>query len=260
MRKLACLFLPIVLISCDSGSPESSNSLEAIFADFPSYSGSNEYAASPYVTAGDRLYMVGFQDGSFPDYGWHVEGEMAGIWDHPIKLMDGFSFAIAEGENDLECLPTASSFINFPIGNQLNYDLPDKTLKLTQTQFVPDGEEGIIIELTIENTSKEEKSLSVGFTGRVDLTPVWLAERLEIVDGQDETTWSNNKVIATDANNSWFTIFGSDQTEGVYKEGAFCTQERKGLGTDASILNQVNVEGKASSTIRYVIAGSYLSQ
>ena len=34
--------------------------------------------------------MVGHQDGSFPELGWHIAGEMGGIWDHPIKLMDGF--------------------------------------------------------------------------------------------------------------------------------------------------------------------------
>ncbi|MGY5846249.1 hypothetical protein ACW6QP_02425 [Salegentibacter sp. HM20] len=34
--------------------------------------------------------MVGHQDGSFPDLGWHIPGEMGGIWNNPIKLMDGF--------------------------------------------------------------------------------------------------------------------------------------------------------------------------
>ena len=47
---------------------------------------------SPYATAGDRLYSIGLQDGSFaPSLGWHVRGEMGGVWMHPIKLLDGFS-------------------------------------------------------------------------------------------------------------------------------------------------------------------------
>src|SRR5918992_248420 len=44
----------------------------------------------PYVTAGDRAYLIGSQDGGFPDLGDHVPGEMGGLWLHPIKLLDGF--------------------------------------------------------------------------------------------------------------------------------------------------------------------------
>ena len=44
----------------------------------------------PYITAGDRTYIIGTQDGNFPDMGGHVPGEMGGLWLHPIKLMDGF--------------------------------------------------------------------------------------------------------------------------------------------------------------------------
>ena len=44
----------------------------------------------PYVTAGDRAYLIGTQDGNFPDMGGHVPGEMGGLWLHPIKLIDGF--------------------------------------------------------------------------------------------------------------------------------------------------------------------------
>src|SRR5215213_10294661 len=41
----------------------------------------------PYVAAGDRAYLIGTQDGNFPDLGGHVPGEMGGLWVHPIKLI-----------------------------------------------------------------------------------------------------------------------------------------------------------------------------
>src|SRR4026208_1797654 len=47
-------------------------------------------ATDPYVAAGDRAYLIGTQDGSFPDMGGHVPGEMGGLWVHPFKLIDGF--------------------------------------------------------------------------------------------------------------------------------------------------------------------------
>ena len=67
---------------------------EKILENSPSITGRTEYLSSPFVTAGDRLYMVGNQDGSFPEIGWHLPGEMGGMWDHPIKLMDGFQIAL----------------------------------------------------------------------------------------------------------------------------------------------------------------------
>ena len=71
--------------------------------------GKPQYLASPFVTAGDRVYIVGHQDGSFPDLGWHVAGEMGGIWDHPIKLMDGFTASIKIQDSDHSfCLDKAA--------------------------------------------------------------------------------------------------------------------------------------------------------
>ncbi|MDR0844670.1 MAG: hypothetical protein LBN71_05565, partial [Tannerella sp.] len=34
----------------------------------------------PYLTAGDKAYVIGTQDGLFPDMGGHLRGEMGGIW------------------------------------------------------------------------------------------------------------------------------------------------------------------------------------
>ena len=71
--------------------------------------GKVHYLDSPFFTAGDKLYMVGHQNGTFPDLGWHVQGEMGGIWCHPIKLMDGFNASIELGEEILK-LDKAKSF------------------------------------------------------------------------------------------------------------------------------------------------------
>jgi hypothetical protein len=43
-----------------------------------------------YMCAWNRTYMVGSQNGGFPDFGHHVKEEMGGLWNHPIKLMDAF--------------------------------------------------------------------------------------------------------------------------------------------------------------------------
>src|SRR3954464_10558456 len=46
------------------------------------------------VAAGTRAYSVGFQDGRFYANGWHITGEMGGVWAPPMKLADGVWFGI----------------------------------------------------------------------------------------------------------------------------------------------------------------------
>ena len=76
----------------------------------------------PYITAGDRTYIIGTQNGNFPDMGNHVKGEMGGLWLHPIKLMDGFWVKLTDVVTGNESwLSEAVEFINYPYGNRLKY-------------------------------------------------------------------------------------------------------------------------------------------
>ena len=42
------------------------------------------------ICAGPHAKLIGTLDGTFPDMGHHSEREMAGLWMHPIKVLDGF--------------------------------------------------------------------------------------------------------------------------------------------------------------------------
>src|SRR3954471_8646349 len=78
--------------------------------------------SKPYVTAGTRTYLIGTQDGNFPDLGEHLPGEMGGAWLHPIKLIDGFRASVAEPAADLDtALPAAIEFVTYPYGNRFRY-------------------------------------------------------------------------------------------------------------------------------------------
>src|SRR5919106_744118 len=50
-----------------------------------------------YAAASERTRIIGFQDGRFYANGWHIAGEMGGVWSEPIKLVDGVWFGI-DGE------------------------------------------------------------------------------------------------------------------------------------------------------------------
>ena len=46
------------------------------------------------VAAGTRAYAIGFEDGHFYANGWHIQGEMGGVWAPPQKLLDGLWFGV----------------------------------------------------------------------------------------------------------------------------------------------------------------------
>ena len=113
------LFFKLILLATLFTSCKNNNktTFSKIMESSPLAEGKPEYLNSPYVTAGNRVYMVGHQDGSFPDLGWHIEGEMGGIWNHPIKLMDGFDIEIAN-QSDTFNLGKAKKICNKNFSNQ----------------------------------------------------------------------------------------------------------------------------------------------
>jgi hypothetical protein len=46
------------------------------------------------AASGQRSYVVGFEDGRFYANGWHITGEMGGVWTPPLKLLDGVWFGV----------------------------------------------------------------------------------------------------------------------------------------------------------------------
>ena len=37
---------------------------------------------------------MGDENGLYPATGWHIRGEMGGVWTPPVKLLDGIWFAV----------------------------------------------------------------------------------------------------------------------------------------------------------------------
>lgn len=219
--------------------------------------GKAEYLDSPYVTAGNRVYMVGHQNGSFPDLGWHIKGEMGGIWNHPIKLMDGFEAEIRLA-NDTVALDNATSFVNYPFANQHHFLFNDKDIKVVRTQFVPDDVEGLVVQYTITNTGEAPKDITFVFTGNSDLRPTWLGERTQMVNGQDEPTYTDSiwGWIFKDSKNPWSACISPN----LKPERKFSsTLDGEALTASGTFEFDFNLPNKGSTTISFAISGSYTS-
>lgn len=230
-----------------------------------SIEGKAQYLQSPFVTAGDRVYMIGYQDGSFPDLGWHIEGEMGGIWNHPIKLMDGFYAEVTiQGTNRSYCLDEAYKFINYPFANKHSYRWNEENISIERIQFIPDSVEGAIIQFKITNQKEERTDIGFSFTGIADLRPTWLGDRTGMVDAEDEFVFDDalSAAIGKDKNNPWYVAFGSSLTTDEFSlHSVSCVpQQGKGMGKNASLKFSVSIEGGKSVVIPIYIAGSYRSE
>src|ERR1700759_5500628 len=93
------------------------------------------------VSAGTRAYSIGFEDGRFYANGWHITGEMGGVWTPPMKMLDGVWFGLGGS--------WVGPATRFSSGwGYTRYALPGiGGLRLQRTDFVPDGKRAVLYGL-----------------------------------------------------------------------------------------------------------------
>jgi hypothetical protein len=102
-----------------------------------------------YVAAGDQSYVMGFEDGRFYAQGWHITGEMGGVWSQPLKFVDGVWFGVDE-----QWVGPATRFTSG--WGYTRMDFPEISgLQLSRTDFAPDGRRAALFGLRIENPGAE---------------------------------------------------------------------------------------------------------
>ncbi|NBD26783.1 alpha-L-rhamnosidase-related protein [Paenibacillus glycinis] len=222
-----------------------------------------------YITPGNRTYLIGSQNGGFPDFGHHVKHEMGGLWLHPIKLLDGFWLRIADSgsvsEADGQWLTEADSFHNYPFFNEHRYALPSLRLEVTRRQFCPDDVEGLVVSYILRDTGGTDRALDLRFLARTDLSPVWFSEGKGIVDGFDEGRLSREEglFLARDSANPWHVAVGADRgfDSGAVDRELFGPHWTAGRGVGGELAYRaVAVPAGGESEIRFFVAGSCSSE
>ena len=148
------------------------------------------------MTPGNHAYCVGFQDGTFPAMGWHIKGEMGGLWAHPIKLLDGFSAAMIY-KGDTIYLDSATTYNTTALGSKFTYNINGKTI--TRTQFIPDPAKGMVVEYDMRDFPKAQ----LLFYPNADLRPTWLGERTNMIDSANIIALENNQWTPPTQKNGW---------------------------------------------------------
>lgn len=246
----------LLLIACKE---DKKTRISTFLEDAPNIIEKQEYLNSPYLTAGSSVYMVGLKNGSFPDLGWPIKEEMGGIWNHPIKLMDGFDIHLDYGDK-VYPLNNAESFTNYPFANEHQYKIKEKNLSIRRLQFVPDNTQGIAIQLEIYNNGSTTQEFDVTFTGYADLRPTWLGDYTQVINGKDEATYLDaiKGWLIKDSKNPWFVCYAAASEK---PKQHFKTNNNTNELTISNTLSySLKIPKGKSELLSFSIAGSYKSK
>ncbi|MCL1988085.1 MAG: glycogen debranching protein [Firmicutes bacterium] len=210
-----------------------------------------------YVTASERVKLIGTINGRFPDFGHHDEREMGGLWLHPIKLLDGFWLRLHETEkintwiiaDEYEVLPWCNKF-------HYNVNLGHSQINITQQQFCPEEANGIYISYTFKNLKNKPFFANVEFLARTDLRPVWFASVSK--NGRDYLAKEENGTFTVQAEkNDWFVKIGASQNAEKYAIGNhFGPEITDGDGLSVSLHYKIELNPNEEQTLTFFIAGS----
>jgi glycogen debranching enzyme len=254
-RKLTFLAAALVLLTAFAVGPCVAQSSP----ETPAISNKGGTRSQPYVTAGDRTYLIGTQDGNFPDMGQHVQGEMAGLWLPPIKLIDAFQAHLAEvGANKEIPLVDSAEMVAYPYGNRFVYGRVLDALDVERFQFSPDRRPGLIVQYLFKNSSDRARTLRLQWSVKTDMRPGWFADRVGIKDGQDRVEWRADEsvFVARDTGHQWFCVWGAVNSTDARRVEHAPAVHTKGRGVTAASGHTLMVDAHSTATLTFVVSGS----
>ncbi|PHN05248.1 hypothetical protein [Flavilitoribacter nigricans] len=213
---------------------------------------------SSFLTAGDQLYMVGHQDGGFPELSRQDPQESEGIWDHPIKLMDGFAASVY-WEDESACLIKADTFVSYPFATKHLYTSLPHGLAVQRFQFIPDRKEALVVEYNLSNSTNEDQVINFAWTGFSDLRPAANANDGTMTDGPDRATWEEDIQVwsVVDVDNGWYLVLGSSAPQsGRSTEVVNCGYRPNGQGTAVTLEFSIKIPANSTFNLPITIAAS----
>ena len=116
------------------------------------------------VIIGDRFFEVGAEDGSYPASGFHTRGEMGGFWTPPIKVLDGVWFNVDGRWLSARKYSNGWGYARMDLGSR-------DGLRISRTDFAPDGLRAGLIGLTM--TTNQRRTVSLTMDAHSELMKVY---------------------------------------------------------------------------------------
>ena len=269
MRRLIALGVAVVLLAV----PAAASAAQEL-------STSDQLNTRRYVSAGDRAYVTGFQDGRFYAQGWHVTGEMGGIWSQPLKLLDGLWFGVGD-----DWLGPATTFTSGWGYTRMRF--PDaEGLEVTRTDFAPDGLRAVLFGLRLRNPGASAKTVDVKVDVHSEVMShypwAWTTPDAGAFNLNDTGSFDDDTLVFHDTGtphpnagpHDWVAVVGStpDPQDGEAGPGhwgpqgppVLCESEAQfwcdegpfGEGTGGQLRHEVTVPAGGERTVWVAVAGS----
>lgn len=199
-----------------------------------------------FLLGSSKIYEFAAMDGRFPPAGLLL-GDDAGIWSHPVKVLDGFEYTIKEsGYADWKLLDCVD-FVQKLHSTEFNFSQNNLTAK--RTDFAVENDSAFFTVLTLTNDTPQARTVSVDFSGRVNIRPAWLSGWVNDLDVVSYDA-ASGVIEAYDSTYTQIaTVFGSDQTP----SGANVA------GNVGTLTYDITVDASGSTEIAFLIVSEKLS-
>ncbi len=241
----------------------------------PELSTKDQLNTRRYVAAGDRAYVMGFEDGRFYAQGWHITGEMGGVWSQPLKLVDGVWFSV-----DGKWLDPATRFTSG--WGYTRMDFPRASgLQISRTDFAPDGKRSALFGLRLRNPGAA-KTVAVAVDAHSELMSQypWTGTKPKAIDynAADTGAFTGRSLefrdtgTATSGPHDWAAAVGSNlkpqggetgaghwgaQSGAVCADADFsCDEGPDGKGTGGQLRYSIKIPAHSEKTLWVAVAGS----
>ena len=139
---------------------------EDALATSPELSETSRLADRRSLVVGDRAYAMSTADSLYPAAGWHIKGEMGGMWTPPIKLVDGIWFRLTgKWLGDPDGARATATTVGW--GYTRTSFAPVGNVSVQRTDFVPDGTRATLVGLTL--TSPQPRTVPVALDAHSEL-------------------------------------------------------------------------------------------
>ncbi len=211
--------------------------------------------------------LISAEDGMFPDFGHHSEGEMGGLWMHPIKLLDGFWLRFKDESTEnvdtwiladrCTCTPGEVTF------DYLN-GLGHTNVTIHRSHLAPESAPGVVVTYTFVNHAEEARETEIEFLARTDLYPAWFCLDSGFCEyGEDHGAWNEetSTFTARDDKNPWCVAVHCGEKPDKIRMGQFFgPQVTRGKGVSFSATYHVTLQPQEEKTLTFYMTGSEESE
>lgn len=224
------------------------------------------------LVTGDRTIAMGDGGGLYPASGWHIRGEMGGVWAPPIKLLDGIWFAV--NGSWLGADTPAARYTNGWGYQRFGYQ--PAGVSVDRVDFAPDGVGATVIGLTFRSSSARTVSLAMDAHSELMTAYPWGWTTPNAGQANGPDTGSYGGGLLTFQDNDFAALVGSsakpvshalgpnhrgpqDPAVVCPGDGAApprCDDSSFGKGTGGRLNYSVNLSADRATTVWFTVAGS----